>query len=145
MKATTQKYDQYFVYDTAQLTNAIDNLMPIKVDKDGIYRIEILNIAVTFSIGYTPDALSCYLSLNGTQETQYGIVTVGGGNKTSQNGVLFPIWNPQGYYQTKVVNKISLAKNDNIVWNFVNGDLTAGKTSRLVVVFQVTEHIKDGQ
>ena len=49
MKAATKTYDQYFVYDTAQLTSAIDNIMAIKLDKDGINRIEILNIAVTFS------------------------------------------------------------------------------------------------
>ena len=145
MKAATKTYDQYFVYDTAQLTSAIDNIMAIKLDKDGINRIEILNIAVTFSNNYTPDALSCYLSLNGTQEIQYGIVTIGGGNKTSQNGVLFPIWNNQGIYQTKVINKIALAKNDTIVWNFINGDLTAAQIQRLVVVFRVTDNVKDGQ
>jgi hypothetical protein len=145
MNASNGNYDQYFSYDTSQLTNTIDNTMAIKVTRDGIYDIQILNIAVTFNGGYTPDPLICYLALNGTQETQYGLVTVAGGNKTSQSGVLFPILNPVGFYQTSIINKISLAKNDSINWTFINGDLTVAEVQRLVVVFRVKNKSKNDE
>jgi len=128
---------QYLVYDTNLLTTDNNYSMDLNLKREGIYSVKIFNINITFQGGYTVDTVLNYLSFTGTQELQYGSLTVGGMNKTSQKGILFPIYNPQGFYQTNVENKINFNKNDSFIINVLDSNFNPAQVTRLVVVLHI--------